>query len=205
MRKTFTTAVLLITLGAPSSAWAGFDEGKAALNRGDDATALRESGPLDAQGGTRAQAQRLALSWRPKQRDAIVTSPGLEVALSRQRIASIQRDLASLSYKPGPVDGVMGRKTRAAIRAFQAKKGLSITGKLSEELEFAIRAAKRTEPPSLADLKACQDAVAAKIWASAMRACRPLAGKGSVEPSRLSRSVDWLWAMLCQTLSMACL
>ena len=125
--------------------------------------------------------------------------------LSGQRIASIQRDLASLSYGPGPADGIMGRKTRGAIRAFQAKKGLPITGELSEELEVAIRAAKRTESSSLADLKACQEAVDAEIWATAMRKCRPLAEKGSAGQSRLYHGIDWLQVKLCQMLSIACL
>ncbi len=38
------------TLGLPAPAWAGFYEGVAAYNRGDDATALREWRPLAEQG-----------------------------------------------------------------------------------------------------------------------------------------------------------
>ncbi len=46
-------AVLLVVLAAP--AWAGFDEGVAAYNRGDYATALREFRPLAEQGDAVAQ------------------------------------------------------------------------------------------------------------------------------------------------------
>ncbi len=40
MKRVAAFAVLLVVLAAP--AWAGFDEGQAAYNRGDYATALRE-------------------------------------------------------------------------------------------------------------------------------------------------------------------
>ncbi len=43
------------TLGLTAPAWAGFEEGKAAYNRGDDATALREWRPLAKQGDAEAQ------------------------------------------------------------------------------------------------------------------------------------------------------
>ncbi len=125
-------------------------------------------------------------------------------ALSGQRIASIQRDLASLRYGPGPADGIMGRKTRGAIRAFQAKKGLPITGELSNDLEVAIRAAKRTKSSYAADLKECREAVDAEIWATAMRLCRPLAESESEGLSPLSSGIDWLRVKLCRNISFAC-
>jgi len=57
MRKEFaaTTVVLLLTLGAPSSVWAGYSEGHAAYKRGDYTAALREWRPLAEQGHARAQ------------------------------------------------------------------------------------------------------------------------------------------------------
>ena len=43
------------TLGLTAPAWAGFDEGLAAYQRGDYATAIRELRPLAKQGNTNAQ------------------------------------------------------------------------------------------------------------------------------------------------------
>ncbi len=43
------------TLGLTAPAWADFDEGMAAYNRGDYATALREWRPLAKQGNAKAQ------------------------------------------------------------------------------------------------------------------------------------------------------
>ena len=53
MRRLALALAVLIGLAAP--AWAGFDEGFAALKRGDYATALREWRPLAEQGDAGAQ------------------------------------------------------------------------------------------------------------------------------------------------------
>jgi len=43
-------------------------------------------------------------------------------------IAGIQRRLADLGYDAGEVDGLLGPKTRQALRAYQADRGLPATG-----------------------------------------------------------------------------
>ncbi len=53
MKRITAFAVLLVVLAAP--AWAGFDEGVAAYDRGDYATALREMRVLAEQGDAAAQ------------------------------------------------------------------------------------------------------------------------------------------------------
>jgi TPR repeat protein len=52
--KRILAALLLLTLATP--AWAGFEEGEAAYERGDHETALREFRPLAEQGNAEAQA-----------------------------------------------------------------------------------------------------------------------------------------------------
>ena len=70
-----------------------------------------------------ARAQRMAREWRPRA-EAESASPAPRTAEggdnTQARIAAVQRALARLGYDPGPADGVLGPKTRAAIRAFQA-------------------------------------------------------------------------------------
>jgi len=53
MKRVTAFAVLLVVLAAP--AWAGWDEGVAAYDRGDYATAFREWKPLAEQGDADAQ------------------------------------------------------------------------------------------------------------------------------------------------------
>ena len=54
MKRFLLTLVLAIVLSVP--AWAGFDEGRAAYDRGDYETALREWRPLAEQGDANMQA-----------------------------------------------------------------------------------------------------------------------------------------------------
>ena len=53
MNRFISAVVVLIWLAAP--AWAGYEEGIAAIQRGDYATALREFRPLAGQGDAVAQ------------------------------------------------------------------------------------------------------------------------------------------------------
>jgi uncharacterized protein len=49
-------------------------------------------------------------------------------------LISIQTELRSKGYDPGPVDGLMGPKTREAIRRFQGDQGVRVTGEPSAQL-----------------------------------------------------------------------
>lgn len=51
-----------------------------------------------------------------------------------QTITAIQKRLTESGYEPGPVDGVIGDMTRAAIMAYQHDRGLSVTGEGSSGL-----------------------------------------------------------------------
>lgn len=48
------------------------------------------------------------------------------------RVAAAQHALARHGYDPGPVDGRMGPRTRAALRAFQTERGLAPHGQLDD-------------------------------------------------------------------------
>ncbi|NBB84336.1 MAG: hypothetical protein GVY28_13140, partial [Alphaproteobacteria bacterium] len=55
------------------------------------------------------------------------------------QVADIQRYLKRLGYEAGPVDGVMGSRTRTAIRAYQQDRGLLATGQPSAALRDNLR------------------------------------------------------------------
>ncbi len=55
---------------------------------------------------------------------------------SSETVRNIQTSLATLGYKPGPADGILGHQTRNAIEAFQRDRGLPITGEASAWLDL---------------------------------------------------------------------
>jgi hypothetical protein len=54
-------------------------------------------------------------------------------------VALAQSRLNALGYRAGSVDGVVGPRTRAAIRRFQADAGLPVDGRISDPLIAALR------------------------------------------------------------------
>ena len=51
-----------------------------------------------------------------------------------ETVRNIQSGLAKLGFDPGPADGVVSEKTRAAIREFQQQSGLPANGEPTPEL-----------------------------------------------------------------------
>ncbi|MEE8535765.1 MAG: peptidoglycan-binding protein [Kiloniellales bacterium] len=55
-----------------------------------------------------------------------------EVALSRELVTYVQGRLAALGYEPGPIDGLIGPKTRGSVQRYQENAGLPANGKITE-------------------------------------------------------------------------
>ncbi len=49
-------------------------------------------------------------------------------------VVQVQRRLASAGYYPGPIDGVIGSRTRRAIRAYERSHGLPVDGTIHRRL-----------------------------------------------------------------------
>jgi peptidoglycan hydrolase-like protein with peptidoglycan-binding domain len=58
-------------------------------------------------------------------------------------VADIQRDLKRLGYDPGPVDGVLGPRTKAAIARFEDDQGRPIESAATDEDRVAATPSKR--------------------------------------------------------------
>lgn len=86
------------------------------------AAASPESGPVRASAATPRLAQA-------------------EAAPSRALVRAVQERLAALGYDPGPIDGVAGPQTRAAVGDFQAAVGLAPDGGASPALLARLNAA----------------------------------------------------------------
>ncbi|MCF6251932.1 MAG: peptidoglycan-binding protein [Methylococcaceae bacterium] len=52
----------------------------------------------------------------------------------KEQIKQAQKRLSILGFNPGPVDGIMGIKTKKAIRGFQKSQGIKQDGVLTEGL-----------------------------------------------------------------------
>lgn len=77
-----------------------------------------------------------ALMWAEKnghvQIETLLAPKGLSP--ENARVARLQRFLIELGHDPGPVDGLYGPQTAAAVRDYQRQAQLPITGLVSEEL-----------------------------------------------------------------------
>ncbi|MCK4988304.1 MAG: peptidoglycan-binding protein, partial [Desulfobacterales bacterium] len=66
----------------------------------------------------------------------------------RLQIAEVQAALQKLGYNVGKVDGKLGSKTRAAIKAFQKTQHLSVNGKITQKLLEQLKIAVESRPPA---------------------------------------------------------
>ncbi|NJO55144.1 MAG: peptidoglycan-binding protein [Rhodospirillales bacterium] len=74
---------------------------------------------------------------------------------SDARVAEAQSLLTVLGYQVGPVDGKIGRQTRAAIREFEKKRGLEVDGRLDKKVLAQLRLeaqSARSAPPPKAEV-----------------------------------------------------
>ncbi len=57
-----------------------------------------------------------------------------ETKATREMVLAAQKLLTGLGYEPGPVDGLYGPKTQAAVRGYQADAGLAADGQVTKAL-----------------------------------------------------------------------
>jgi membrane-bound lytic murein transglycosylase B len=98
-----------------------------------------------------------------------------ESKFSATRISKIQEGLLALGYIPGPQDGLIGPKTRGAIRAFQQDHGLQVDGRAS-----------------VAVLQWIQHRLQPELHPEPGRKERPSVYKSLLEPERLDEAWEFL-------------
>ncbi|MCP4328626.1 MAG: hypothetical protein GY791_09355 [Alphaproteobacteria bacterium] len=73
---------------------------------------------------------------------------------SRETVMDVQKALAARGYNPGPADGAMGTATRNAIRTYQVDAGMTVDGRISQDLLERLgiaTAATTTAAPTTAE------------------------------------------------------
>jgi localization factor PodJL len=85
-----------------------------------------------------ARRDRLAAKLTPEEmaeaRAALAAWPGAAAAPTPEMVTKVQSLLGALGFDPGPADGALRHQTAQAIRSYQAKLGLEVDGRVSEEL-----------------------------------------------------------------------
>ena len=56
----------------------------------------------------------------------------------RAQVERAQQALKDAGHDPGSIDGVMGARTSAALKAYQKKEGLSVTGQLDDATQAKL-------------------------------------------------------------------
>jgi len=56
------------------------------------------------------------------------TRPTLKIGITGADVTLLQQSLTKLGYKPGPIDGIFGSATDAAVKLFQKASGLPVNG-----------------------------------------------------------------------------
>ncbi|MGE0861244.1 MAG: peptidoglycan-binding protein [Gammaproteobacteria bacterium] len=83
-------------------------------------------------------------AWKQGQSAAPVAAAAAPVAQAQpnlnQAVMNLQAQLAAKGYDPGPVDGVMGERTRAAIRAYQRDRQMPVDGQVTQALVTSLAA-----------------------------------------------------------------
>jgi len=71
-------------------------------------------------------------------RTGVASRPEHLSARYREQMNLTQETLRDLGHTSGPIDGIMGSGTAAALRAFQQQEGLRVTGRANPETLAAL-------------------------------------------------------------------
>ena len=77
---------------------------------------------------------------------AVSTSPAF--AAGDASVEHAQQALKDAGHDPGSIDGVMGARTTAALKAYQQKQGLPVTGRLDDATAAKLGGGQAAASPS---------------------------------------------------------
>jgi peptidoglycan hydrolase-like protein with peptidoglycan-binding domain len=75
-----------------------------------------------------------------------MAEPVLRKGSSDPAVRDLQEALTTLGHDPGPIDGVFGEATEAAVKAFQQEKGVTVDGIVGKVTWINIDEADQSEP-----------------------------------------------------------
>lgn len=70
---------------------------------------------------------------------SVTQAATLKAGSTGSEISMLQSELQTLNYDVGPVDGIFGSKTRAAVQAFQRDNNLLVDGIVGPQTQEALK------------------------------------------------------------------
>jgi peptidoglycan hydrolase-like protein with peptidoglycan-binding domain len=129
---------------------------------------------------------------------------GLRGGTGSQRVRRVQQELRRLGYRPGPVDGVFGPQTMAAVQWFQMKHGLRPRGAVdSATFEHLRTVTSRSSPARPAPGRADAPAPASPAARPSRAATQPSPGTLRDSEERGSDVSPLLLLLLAAALAVA--
>jgi putative peptidoglycan binding protein len=86
----------------------------------------------------------VSLGWA----EHAMSAPPAGATAEPRFIREAQRALGELGFRPGPVDGVIGRKTRDALARYQRSQKIPVTGSLDAETMVRLDIHERVSGPA---------------------------------------------------------
>ena len=105
----------------------------------------------------------MSLAWA----QPALSTPPVGATAEPRFIREAQRALGELGFRPGPVDGVVGRKTRGALARFQRSQKIPVTGSVDAETMVRLDIHERVSGPA-----ARRESAAGRTFEAAARAAR---------------------------------
>jgi peptidoglycan hydrolase-like protein with peptidoglycan-binding domain len=75
-----------------------------------------------------------------------MAEPNLEKGSTDPAVLDLQEALKALGYNPGPIDGMFGATTEAAVKAFQQARSITVDGIVGKVTWINIDEADQSEP-----------------------------------------------------------
>ncbi|MEB3340085.1 peptidoglycan-binding domain-containing protein [Okeania sp.] len=88
----------------------------------------RETPPIVSQ-----PSPEIAKATTPKQNQVVETDKILAKGDRGSKVKTLQLRLETMGFNPGPIDGIFGMKTVAAVKEFQKSQGIEIDGIVNEK------------------------------------------------------------------------
>jgi peptidoglycan hydrolase-like protein with peptidoglycan-binding domain len=107
----------------------------------------------NAEGKTDTMGDKMDRAWdktKAKTREVKdkVTGKMSGNGAAKDGVRSAQQALRDRGFDPGPIDGVMGPRTKTAVKDFQQKENMTVTGNLDAETNARLASSSTSTPPA---------------------------------------------------------